>query len=85
MLQLVGNYSTQPVVGVDGIDAALGLDMGEHTIGELLEYLTKGFFGEMMRPSIDMDDAMTRFDEDLWRQTGAVGPGIGGAFDTGLR
>ena len=84
VLDAVGDDAAEPVVGMDDVGAAVGLEMGEHTVGELVEDVGERLLREVVRAGLDVHDAVTGLDEHLGRQPGTVGAGVGRALDACL-
>ena len=84
VLEAVGDDAAEPVVGMNDVGAAVGLQVLEHPVGELVEDVGERLLGEVVRPGLDVDDAMTGLDEHLGREPGAIGSGVRGALDTRL-
>ena len=84
MLEAVGDDAAEPVVGVDDVGAAVGLEVLEHAVGELVEDVGERLLREVVRAGLDVHDAVTGLDEHLGREPGAVGAGVRGALDAGL-
>ena len=65
VLEAVPGDARQPVVGVQGVDAAAGPDVGEHAVGELVDQLGERLLGDVggaggdvhdPEPGLDVDD-----------------------------
>ncbi len=85
VLDAVGDEPAQPVVGVHDVGATVLGEILEHTIGELVDDLGQCLLGQVVRTGLDVDHPVIGLDPHLRRQPVAVGPGVGGALETGLR
>ena len=84
VLEAVGDDAAEPVVGVHDVGAAVGREVLEHAVGELVEDVGERLLRQVVRPGLDVHDAVAGLDEHLGREPGAVGAGVGGALDAGL-
>ena len=81
----MGDDAAQPVVGVDDVGAAGGREVLEHPVGELVDDVGQRLLGEVMRSGLDVHDPVAGLDRAPRGQARAVGPGVRGALDPGLR
>jgi hypothetical protein len=61
---------------MDCIDATACGNVTSDGIGEFVDYIDKCLFGQVVRPSLDINDPMSRFDFHLRGQVGPVGPRV---------
>ena len=84
VLESVANEAAEPIVAVDHIGSVVAGEPVEHPSTELVGHLGQGLLREVVRSSLDVDDAMAWFDHDLVGQSVTIGASERGGLDAGL-
>ena len=84
VLDGVAGHPREPVVGVDGVDVAHRLDVGQHRRGVLVDDVGQRLLGKLGRTGVDVDDPESGLDVDHVGQPVLPPPHVHHAADTGL-
>ncbi len=84
VLQPVPGDAGEPVVGVEHVDAAVGLDGALHRVGPLVEDRRQVLLGQPRVPGRHVTDADTRLDHDLGGRPVVGGPHVHVAVVAGV-